>query len=355
MEFKQNRRPASLPAVAFALAMLPLMALPGQAEEPLKPVKLLSTSSGSIMLERQFFGQVAAKQTVDLAFQVNGQILKFPVTEGFIVPEGQLIAELDLEPFELNLEQARLQKEQADRTVARLEKLEGTVSQVSIEDAETQSGLTGVALRNAEYELKHASLYAPFDALVSARKVENFTTVSAGSPIVRLHDMSELHIEVDVPEVLFQRASRGAEASLTAHFPGSAEAYPLQILEFDAEASTVGQTFRVTFKLDPPEDREVLPGASATVRVKVDTGEAIIRVPSTAIVASSTGETGVMVFSPAGAEEGEVTWTAVELQATQNGDFSITSGLKGGEDVVLTGGNALQDGQKVRRFSGFAN
>jgi len=351
----------------IAVALMPVLAGPAllvagitapaavQAEEVLKPVKLMTTQSGTRLLERQFFGQVAAKQTVDLAFQVPGQVMRFPVAEGYIVPQGQLIAELDLEPFELNLEQARLQKEQADRTVSRLEQLKGTVSAVSIEDAQTQAGLAQVALRNAEYELRHATLNAPFEALVSTREVENFTTVAAGAPIVRLHDMSELHIEVDVPEVLFQRADRGDNVETIAIFPGSDESFPLQILEFTAEASNIGQTFRVTFSMQPPEGRQILPGASASVRVKVDTGEQGILVPSTAIVTTPEGDTGVMVFTPKGGETGEVTWVKVELVATQHGDFAISSGLQGGEEIVSTGGSALIDGQKIRRFSGFTN
>lgn len=348
---------AMMPVLAGPVLMVAGLSLGGpvQGQEVLKPVKLMTTQSGTRLLERQFFGQVAAKQTVDLAFQVPGQVLRFPVAEGYIVPEGQLIAELDLEPFELSLEQARLQKAQADRTVSRLERLKGTVSEVSIEDATTQAGLARVALRNAEYELRHATLNAPFEALVSTREVENFTTVDAGVPIVRLHDMSVLHIEVDVPEVLFQRADRGDSALITATFPGSDESFPLQILEFTAEASNIGQTYRVTFSMQPPEGRQILPGASASVRVKVDTGEQGILVPATAIVTTPEGETGVMVFTPKGGETGEVTWTKVELTATQHGGFAISSGLEGGEEIVSTGGSALIDGQKVRRFRSFAN
>jgi len=339
-------------ALAAGLAALSAAA---PAQEVLKPVKLLQTSSESVLLQRQFFGQVAAKQTVDLAFQVGGQILRFPVTEGGTVARGGLISELDLEPFELQLEQARLRKEQADRTVARLEKLTGTVSQVSIDDAETEAGLARVALRDAEYALGHATLNAPFDALVSSREVEQFTTVSAGTPIVRLHDMSELHIKVDVPEILFQQADQSDVLTIAANFPGQDTSYPLEILEFDAEASSVGQTYRVTFRLPPPEDRQILPGASATVNVRVDTGDAAIRVPGTALVAAADGSTGVMVFAPAGAAEGTVTWTPVQVEATQNGDFRIAGGLTGGEEIVLTGGAALEDGQQVRRFTGFGN
>ena len=343
----------TLPALlAPFIALAPMTAT---AQEILKPVKLLSTEEGNMQLERQFFGQVAAKQTVDLAFQVAGQIFEFPVVEGFIVPQGDLIARLDLEQFQLQLDQARLQLEQAERTVDRMYRLEGTVSQVSIDDAETQSGLAAISVRNAEYALKHATLNAPFDALISSREVALFSTVNAGTPIVRLHDMSELHIEVDVPEILFQRAESDDALSITATFPGRDEAFPLRILEFDAEASNIGQTFRVTFALTPPEGFQIYPGSSATVRVVADRGEAAIRLPATALVANASGNLGVMLFSPTGADQGTVKWTAVEVQATQFGDFQVTSGFDGGQEVVLTGGSALKDGQSVRRFTGFAN
>jgi RND family efflux transporter MFP subunit len=332
-----------------------LLSSAGVAQEPLKPVKLMKSDSQALLLERQFFGQVAAKQTVDLAFQVSGQILDYPVSEGGLVSKGGMIAQLDLEPFELQLEQARLRKEQADRTVARLAKLTGTVSQVSIDDAETEASLARVALRDAEYALEHATLNAPFNGLVSRREVEQFTTISAGTPVVRLHDMSALHIKVDVPEVLFQQADESDVVTISATFPGRSTEYPLEILEYDAEASNIGQTYQVTLRLDPPRDRQILPGASATVNVRVDTGDVAIRVPATAIVAAPDGRTGVMVFDPAGADTGTVTWTPVQISATQNGDFRIAEGLSGGAEIVLTGGGALKDGQQVSRFTGFGN
>ncbi|MFS4580552.1 efflux RND transporter periplasmic adaptor subunit [Phaeobacter sp. C3_T13_0] len=341
--------------VLAGIASLVLGATPTFAQDILKPVKLMETQSGTKPIHREFYGQVAAKETVDLAFQVGGQVVTFPVAEGSIVPKGSLIAELDLEPFELKLGQAQLQKEQADRTVARLEKLTGTVSQVSIDDAETQSGLTTIALRDADYALEHATLSAPFDALVSSREVALFSTVSAGAPIVRLHDMSELHIKVDVPEVLFQQGEDSNAMTITAKFPGSANKYPLEILEFDAEASSVGQTYRVTLRLDPPKDRQIFPGASTTVRVTVETGLSAIVVPTTAIVPSSSGDTGVMLFSAKGADEGAVSWTKVETATTDSGEIEIVSGLEGGEEIVLTGGSALTDGEAVRRFTGFTN
>ncbi|WP_050604786.1 efflux RND transporter periplasmic adaptor subunit [Ruegeria sp. 6PALISEP08] len=342
-----------LTSIGLALAVL---ASPIAAQGTPKPVKLMQVRETAPGFTRQFFGRVAARQTVDLAFQVAGQIVEMPVNEGFVIPKDGLIARLDQEPFDLRLDRVRLQKDQADRTVARLSRLRGTTaSQVAVDDAETEAQLAAIALRDAEYELEHATLTAPFDALVSSRAVEAFTTVSAGAPIVRIHDMSELRIEVDVPEILFQRSGQNDERTITAKFPVSDEVFPLEIREFDAETSSVGQTFRIQFGLSPPEGLQILPGSSVTVNVQVRDGRTGIVVPATAIVADATGELSVMVFSPVGADEGTVRRVPVTIEPTQTGDVRVLTGLSDGDEVVVAGGAVLTDGQSVRRFTGFAN
>lgn len=342
-----------LTSLGLALAVL---AAPLAAQDDTKPVKLMMVHETAPGFSRQFFGRVAARQTVDLAFQVAGQIVELPVNEGFQVPKGSLIAKLDQEPFELALERARLQKDQADRTVARLSRLRGTTaSQVAVDDAETAAQLAAIAVRDAEYNLEHTTLTAPFDALVSRREVENFTTVAAGTPIVRIHDLSELRIEVDVPEILFQRTSQEDGISITAKFPASDEVFPLEIREFDAETSSVGQTFRIQFGLTPPEDLRVLPGSSVTVNVQVDDKRTGIIVPPTAIVADAEGNLGIMVFSPVGADVGTVRRVPVTIEPTQTGHVRVLTGLSDGDEIVVAGGSVLTDGQSVRRFAGFAN
>ncbi len=342
-----------LTSLGLALAVL---ATPIAAQDIPKPVKLMVVSETTPGFSRQFFGRVAARQTVDLAFQVAGQIVEMPVTEGFVIPKDGLIARLDQEPFELRLDRARLQKDQADRTEARLSRLRGTTaSQVAVDDAETEAQLAAIALRDAEYELENSTLTAPFDALVSSRAVEAFSTVSAGTPIVRIHDMSELRIEVDVPEILFQRSGQNDDLTITAKFPVSDEIYPLEIREFDAESSSVGQTFRIQFGLTPPEGVQILPGSSVTVNAQIQDGRSGIIVPPTAIVADANGDLSAMVFTPVGANEGTVSRVPVIIEPTQTGDVRVLTGLSDGDEIVVAGGAVLTDGQAVRRFAGFSN
>ncbi len=343
-------------AVALSLLSAPLAAQPATPEE-VRPVKLITVGPDLGGVTRQFFGQVVARQTVDLAFQVGGQIVELPVIEGQEVPQGKLIAELDLEPFELQLDQAKLQLEQAERTLNRFNQLSGTaVSQVSIDDAETQANLARIALRNAEYSLEHATLSAPFDVLVAARNVANFTTVAAGTPVVRLHDMSELRIEIDVPEILFQRNHEDTPVTLGARFPVSDTVYPLEIREFDAEASAVGQTFRLTLGMARPQGLNVLPGSSVTVIATLDAGLERLIVPASSLRIANDGSTSVMVFAGVGADgQGTVTERTVTVTPTRDGDMQVTDGLAAGDEIVATGAAELVDGQAVRRFAGFGN
>lgn len=341
----------------YLLASLALaLPLPAVAQDaPLRVAKLMTVGSETGGVTRQFFGQVVARQTVDLAFQVSGQIVRFPADEGAEIGKGQLIAQLDLEPFELQLRQARLQADQAGRALERMTQLAGSVSEASREDAETSYALAQVAVRNAEVALENATLQAPFDALVASRNVANFTTTSAGTPVVRLHDMSELRVDIDVPEVLFQRAGENAALELVARFPASPETYPLEIREFNAEASTIGQTFRLTLGMKRPVDVVALPGSTVTVLATIDAGEPRLIVPATAVRIANDGSTSVLVFSASEDNTGLLKEVGVEIEPTRDGQFSVVSGLEAGTEIVRIGAQALADGQSVRRFTGFSN
>lgn len=332
------------------------LATPAVAQDtPLRVAKLMTVGSETGGVTRQFFGQVVARQTVDMAFQVSGQIVRFPADEGAEISEGSLIAQLDLEPFELQLQQAQLQADQAERALERMTQLAGSVSEASREDAATSFSLAKVALRNAEVALENATLLAPFDALVASRNVANFTTTSSGTPVVRLHDMSELRVDIDVPEVLFQRAGQNADLTLEARFPTGTKTYPLEIREFNAEASTVGQTFRLTLGMERPSDMVALPGSTVTVLATIDAGQPRLMIPATALRIANDGSTSVLVFAPADDGAGMLSEVDIEVEPTRDGQFRVISGLEAGTEIVHIGAQALADGQMVRRFTGFSN
>ena len=320
-----------------------------------RPVKLITLQAEQNAIEREFFGQVVARQTVDLAFQVAGQVVDLPVVEGTRLAKGDLIARLDLETFQLRLDQARLEKEQADRRLERQQALSrAAVSEASLEDAQTAANLAGIAVRDAELAYERATLTAPFDALVASREIANFSTVNAGTPVVRLHDMSETRIEIEVPELLFRRTQIDGAVDLVAVFPERDDRLPLKLREYEAETSSVGQTYTVTLALENG-DPSILPGASATVIARQQQSDTVVTVPPAAVVIAPDRSTSLMVFEPMGAQTGTVRRMPVDLRTLENGQLALQDTLTDPIEIVAAGANRLEDGQAVHRFGDFGN
>lgn len=340
-----------------SIILLVSMAIGTHAQdESVRPVKLEKLDASDRVLTRQFFGSVTARQTVDLAFQVSGQIQEFPVLEGAAVSKGTLIAKLDLEPFQRALDQARIQKDQADRAVDRFNQLSSSaVSQVSIDDAQSAADLAALSVSEAVYALEQATLSAPFDGLVASRNIANFSTVSAGTPVVRLHDISEWRVEIDVPEVLFRSAGENPDLDLVGRFTGSDREIPLEVREFTAEASSVGQTFKITLAMLEEPGPGVLPGSSITVIANLNTASQQAVIPASAVVIDDAGGTSLMVFESDDGQTGVVRQQDVTLETNNDGEFILREGLDDGIEIVVAGAKSLTDGQAVRRFLGFSN
>lgn len=349
-------------ATIFALAT-PLMAqqsavlTPSGDPAPIRAVKLIPATGQSTQLERVFFGQVAARETVDLSFEVGGRLTMFDAQEGQFLDQGVQIAAMDLAPFERAVERATLQLAQANRDLERAQTLvqSNVASATQAENAETVRDLAAVSLREATDALEDATLSAPFRALVASRLTPNFANVAPGQPIVRLHDMSEVRVEIDVPERLFQSLSEVGDIRFVGTSPLFTGEVPLVLREFNAETQSIGQSYRVTLALPsnqvPPA---IIPGASMTVTARLNrTGPTAIDLPPSAI--SMDGDDArVMVYTPhAGGETGTVSWAPVAVAST-NGTRVTVTGLAADDLIVGAGIQMLDDGETVRPFNGLS-
>jgi RND family efflux transporter MFP subunit len=279
-------------------------------------------------------------------------MIEFPAIEGAIIEAGALVAKLDQEPFQLALDRAIASQEKSQRDLKRLQRLKANASQAQVDGASTALVLADLAVRDARLALQRSTLNAPFAALVANRITANYSTVGAGTPIARLHDMSELHIEIEVPEVLVQQLGDNPNVELTATFPASDQTFALSFREVIAEASRIGQTFTVTLGMSPPDDLLLLPGATATVRATLMDQATGMIVPASAIHTAASGDVSVMRFVQAD-NGATVVMTPVEIELNHNGAVQITSGLESGSEIVAAGVNSLRDGQAVRRFESF--
>lgn len=361
IEATPRRRGAgfTLAIALIALAALGLAACQEGAAveeaEQIRPVRLITAGETDALRERRFVGRVDAVSTVDLSFQVGGRIAGIPVRQGTLLAEGETIAMLEPDDYELALREARLQYDLAERDLERKRELVAreAISTAAFEQSEIEYGLRRVALDNAERNLTHTTITAPFDALVTRRLADPFSNVQAGTPIVRVQDVTELRVHINVPENLIGLVARPEMFRIEAVFPERPDtAFPLTYREHATEPDAIAQTYQVTLALEQPFDGTILPGKTVSVRVSLaqEMIAAAMTLPVSAIDTSPEGDFRVWIYDP---DRQSVSARLVELGDVGEDRIAVREGIAPGEQVVAAGAHLMREGLRVRPFDSF--
>lgn len=320
-----------------------------QAETALPPiVRLIQVDVQPQMAERYFPARLEASQASNLSFQVPGKLIHFPVIKGDSIAKGELIARLDKTDYELNVSSARVMFEQTERDLRRLQQLrtQNHVSQAQLDEAKTARDRAEVELERARQHLVYTEIFAPFDAVIADRMVENFSQVSAGMPVVRVQDLSRIEVEIAVPEILLPQVQDPYVFQVTATLPSVPDReFELTFKEFATEPDPRSRSYRVTFDMENPADLRLLPGMSASVRIALVNEENPLPVLPLQAVVGEGEEASVFVFNTASES---VSSRSVVLGRLSGEGIEVLSGLEEGEKVVAAGVGFLSDGMRVR-------
>jgi len=330
------------------------------AEQPVvvRPVKILTIQAGGSTGQREYPATIKATQQADMGFEVPGRMEEFLVNEGQLVNKGDLLARLDNRDYQYELEKARANQRKAladlNRSLSIYRQDKGAISKGAIDSDRRAKEVADASVQQAEKAVEDTLLRAPFDGYVARKLVEDFANVQAKEPVLILQDISELEVEVSIPErdmvgrertndldALTARVK--PEVSITS-IPG--RSFPARIKEIATTADPDTRTFQVTLIFDPPDDVSILPGMTARARARVVNG-AGIHVPVSAVVSNAQYHAIVWKVDPATMT---VTPVPVEMGDMQGNEVEISSGLKDGDEIAVSGLDYLQDGMQVRRF-----
>jgi RND family efflux transporter MFP subunit len=355
--FRSIIRPFALGLVALATLGLAACNEGAAVEEAelIRPVRLVTAGETQALEARRFVGRVDAVSTVDLSFQVGGRIADIPVRQGTLIAQGETIAALEPDDFDLALREAQLQYDLAARDLERKRELVAreAISTAAFEQSEIEHGLRRVALDNAERNRAHTTITAPFDALVTRRLADPYANVQAGTPIVRVQDVTELRVHINVPENVIGLVAQPEMFRIEAIFPDRPdEALPLTYREHATEPDAIAQTYEVTLALEAPFDGTILPGMTVSVRVSLAgaAAQAAMTLPVSAIDTTPDGDFRVWIYDP---DTQSVSARGVALGDVSEERIAVREGVAPGEQVVAAGAHLMREGLRVRPFESF--
>ena len=321
-------------------------------------VKLATVSNIPDFDEFTFPAVVSAVKTVDLSFEVSGRLIQTDLVTGSDIEKGRLLATIDRKPFERRVDESKTRLDQAKRELDRIEKMfaQKLVAQSALDTAKTSYELAVIDLKNAEQDLSYTQLYAPFDAKVSQRLVENNSFVAAGTPIARLQDVSKIYFNINVPErLLTANIGRGIKQASATLATKRNQWYPVNYVEHSTQPDPVSQTYEVVFAMEPRAELPLTPGARAVVKVSLQGSlypEGFV-VPVKSLVGDEDSGFAVWVYND---ETSSVAKTPVDVKHIEN-ELAIIKSKGQGDisldlQVVAAGATQMRADMKVLPYQG---
>ncbi|MGA9239368.1 efflux RND transporter periplasmic adaptor subunit [Robiginitalea sp.] len=323
-----------------------------QSSETLRNVPLVSTLELKTTAFEHYLdlqGNVQTKQNILLYPEMAGTLVKVYVKEGQPVRKGQILAKIDDGGMASGLEQLRTQASLAETTYERQKRLweQNIGSEIQYLQTKTNYEATVQAVRQAEAQLAKSTITAPFSGIVDDVLVDEGSTVNpaGGTPIIRLVNLSDMYVEVDVPESYLREVTEGKRVEL--YIPVLGDSMISKVRQTGNFINPANRTFKVEISV-PNTKGQIKP--NLTVRVKINdysNSEAVL-VPPGVISENSAGQQYVYIASEIGEDKlAKAEKRVITTGLSQNNQVEVISGIEAGEFIILEGARRVREGQKI--------
>ncbi len=307
---------------------------------PAVSVAVETVGRGDIATYYSATASLDPNKQADILARVKGIVGPPLVEEGDVVRQGQVLIEIDDAEYRHRVKQAEVDLDQQRSSLARTEKMaaQGLVSAEDAEAARSRMEAAEATWELAKLELSYTRVRAPFAGRIVARQIDQGRTVSVGTVLFTLADLSRLLARVHVPAREFRNIRTDQPVRL--RVDSSGESLEGRILLVSPVVDPAAGTIKVTVAVDR-YGPAVRPGDFAEVSIVTDRHEDVLLVPRTAVLTEHEDRVVYVV-------EGDVAHRrVVEVGFEDDRNAEIMSGLSEGVSVVVRGQRSLSDGQSV--------
>lgn len=340
----------SLIAVALVvLTVTKLMANKTKAEEKIyihdadaeilveesKPVTHTFESSLS------FLGTFEPVRQNTVGSDAQGKVISLSVDEGDYVSKGQLIAKVDGEMLELQIQNADISIEGQKNDDARYTNLskENAVAGVQVEKTKLGLRTAENQKKQLQKQLRNTNIRAPFSGTITKKMIDVGSFLGNGSPVVEITDISSLKLTINVPERDILKFKQQQNVIVKADIYGNRT--------FDGKVSNISvqadkaHNFEVQITVKNAA-KDLMAGMYGSVSLSNNKSVSALAVPRKALVGSSKNPQVYVV------RNGKAVLTSF-TSGTSDGDYiEVVSGIQPGDRIVVKGQVNLQDNSKVK-------
>ncbi|MEN4938519.1 MdtA/MuxA family multidrug efflux RND transporter periplasmic adaptor subunit [Stenotrophomonas sp. TWI1151] len=327
------------------------------------PVRVATATREDLVVRLKALGTVTPLHTVSIRSRVDGELLRLAFSEGQHVTAGELLAEIDPRPFQVQLSRALGTQQQnlaeldnAESQLKRFAELQ-TKHFVSAQDLSDQQSkvrqLQGrrqtdqAAVDEARLQLQYTRITAPVAGRMGLRNVDVGNLVRSGDtePLATITQTTPISVLFTVPEPDLPAVVAAARANpqLTVEAWDREERTALGdgvLSSLDNRIDTATGTLKLRAQF-ANADESLFPNQFVNVRLQVSSSDAVV-IPNAAVQFGSKGSYVYVI-----AADDTSSLRTVVLGPADGERVSVRQGLKPGERVVVEGIDGLREGAKV--------
>lgn len=332
-----------------------------------RPITVRAVEMVDTEQNRSYPGTTQSSAQAKLAFRVGGPLVEVNVAPGTQVKKGDVMMRIDPRDFKdsITILEAQLQGAKSSRENQELEykrimplwkkqvvsKSDYDTARTALASSDAEVKRLEAQLQVARHQLADTELIAPFDGIVTSQEVENHEQVQAGQVVLEMHNISDIEINVNVPETEMPYFNMSDDTVVDVTFsPLPGRVFKAHMKEWSATADPVTRTYLLTFTMPTPEGVKILPGMTAEVKWSPRSGSnAMLVIPATAVIAGKGEGSSVWVFDPKTSTASPRSITLASPDGPSLSDMvQVLAGLDEGELVVTGGMDFITKGMLLR-------
>ncbi len=343
-----------------------------RAGQPPVPVALAMVVQKNVPIYLDGLGTVQAFNIVTVRTQVPGQLKKIAYVEGQDVHVGDLLAQIDPDPYQTALDQAAAKKGEdeaqlanarvdLDREIAlyaaKIDSQQVYATQKTLVDQlEATVKADQAAIESAKVQLAYCTITSPLDGRTGIRPVDqgNFVQPSDTNGLVVITQLRPISVIFTLPEQTLgeiHREMQKSTSSLKVIAVGRDNTNVLgegTLAVIDNQIDTATGTIRIKANF-PNDNLRLWPGQFVNVRLLLNTRTNGLTVPAAVIQRGPEGPDATYAFVAQGQGTNlTVKQQPVAVAQIDGGEALVDSGLQPGQSVVVEGQYRLQDGSKIK-------